>query len=422
MRGTCPAISPDEGGGEEISASESRTHSARPLSSVAYRPPSSLYLHIPFCLAKCSYCDFASYVLPESWHTPYIAALESEVCDVGAGWQRPTLKTLYIGGGTPTVLSSAQLRSLIAASGRAFLLAPDAEITVEANPGTVTDASLEGLRQAGANRLSLGVQSFQPPHLQLLGRIHTAAQARGAVALARAVGFANLNLDLIYGLPGQTLDQWQADLHEALALAPEHLSLYALTIEEDTPLAARITCGETPTPDADLAAEMYEIAQSVLADAGYVHYEISNWARSRAGDGDYRCRHNLTYWHNEPYAGCGVAAHSWLLGRRRANVRGLQEYIQRLRQGQDPVAEEEAIGSDLERAESMILGLRLLEGVPRAGFQDRYGLDPVALYAPVLAETEALGLLEVTDTHIRLSPRGLLLGNQVFWRFLPASP
>ncbi len=390
-------------------------HSSLALSHAAFGPPASLYLHIPFCMAKCSYCDFASYPLPAEWYAPYVEALQREVGTVGAGWGRPQLDTLYVGGGTPTVLPTALLAGLLAAVGRAFDLAPTAEVTLEANPGTVTLDALEALCRAGANRLSLGVQSFQAHHLRLLGRIHTAAQAAAAVALARQAGFANVNLDLIYALPGETLAEWQADLGAALALGPEHLSLYALTLEVGTPLQARVACGEVPTPDSELAAAMYELAERTLAERGWEHYEISNWGRTPG----LRARHNLTYWHNLPYAGCGAAAHSWLRGERRANVRAPREYIERLAQWQDPVAEAEAISAELERSETMILGLRLVEGVSRAAYRDRFGADPADLYPEAVAESVSLGLLEVTATHMRLTARGRLLGNQVFYRFLP---
>ncbi len=381
----------------------------------ACTPPVSLYLHIPFCLAKCSYCDFASYTLPAERYAPYVEALLAEIRSVGAAWGRPELQTVYVGGGTPTVLPVALLERLLRAGEGAFRLPDTAEVTLEANPGTIARDGLRALRLAGVNRLSYGVQSFQPAFLRLLGRIHTAEQAVEAVDAAREAGFGNLNLDLIYGLPGQAPADWAADLEAAIDLVPEHLSLYALTLEAGTPLEARVGCGEVPAPESEVAAEMYELAERRLALAGYEHYEISNWARSRG----LRARHNLTYWLNLPYAGCGSAAHSWLGGRRRANVRTPEEYVGRLAAGLDPTAEEECIGPELERAETMILGLRLVEGVSRAGFSSRFGADPAELYAAPIAETQALGLLEVDETHIRLTPRGRLLGNQAFWRFLP---
>ncbi|HOG47268.1 MAG TPA: radical SAM family heme chaperone HemW, partial [Anaerolineae bacterium] len=380
------------------------------LSAAACAPPASLYLHIPFCPAKCSYCDFSSYPRLGALYAPYVEALLREVEQTGAQWGRPPLQTVYIGGGTPTVLPAALLLRLLEATARAFELAPGAEITIEANPGTVTLELLDALRRAGVNRLSYGVQSLQPAFLRLLGRSHSAAQAAQAVRLARAAGLPAISLDLIYGLPGQAPAAWQADLEAALALEPDHLSLYALTLEPGTPLAEGVSCGAVPEPDAELAAEMYEHAEARLPQAGYDHYELSNWARTPA----QRSRHNLTYWRNLPYAGCGAAAYSFLAGRRRGNVAHPRDYVARIQRGESTTAEEERISPKLELAETMILGLRLVAGVSRARFRARFGADPIAVYPEAIGESTALGLLETGDEAIRLTPRGRLLGNQVF--------
>ncbi len=398
---------------EDGPAGKPAPQSAR-LSEVACRPPASLYLHIPFCVAKCSYCDFASFPRLAALHAPYVDALIEEVRRTGAQWGHASLETVYIGGGTPTVLPTPLLLNLLGAVAQAFRLAPGAEITLEANPGTVTLDALDALHRGGVSRLSYGVQSFQPALLRLLGRIHSAAQAAEAVRLARAAGLTNLNLDLIYGLPGQSLAAWQADLEAALALEPAHLSLYALMLEPGTPLTGRVACGEVPEPDADLAAAMYEHAEARLEQAGFDHYELSNWARNAT----LRSRHNLTYWRNRPYAGCGAAAYGWLGGRRRGNVAHPREYIDRMARGEDPIAEDERTTPELERAETMILGLRLTHGIWRAAFRERFGADPVAAYREAVGESQALGLLQVDDVAIRLTPRGRLLGNQVFMRFL----
>lgn len=401
-------------------ATPSDAQPPRPPGWAAGQAPASLYIHIPFCAAKCSYCDFASYPLGRECYAPYVEALVAEIAAVGREWARPQLDTVYIGGGTPTVLPGSLLAEVLAAVQRAFRPAPAAEVTVEANPGTVSLPLLSLLCRAGVNRLSLGVQSFQPALLRLLARRHSAAQAAEAVRLARAAGFRNLNLDLIYGLPEQSLDEWLADLEAALALAPEHLSLYALSLEPGTPLAEQVACRAVPEPDDDLAADMYEAAAGLLAGAGYEQYEISNWSLVPGQPpSPYRCRHNLTYWRNLPYAGCGAAAHSWLGGRRLANVRTPGGYIERVRSGCRPLATEEAIPPALERAETMILGLRLNAGVSRADFAARFGVDPLRLYREAIAETRSLGLLEVAGDRVRLTARGRLLGNQVFLRFLP---
>ncbi len=275
--------------------------------------------------------------------------------------------------------------------------------------------TLAQLRELGVNRLSLGVQSFHHEELRLLGRIHTADQAAAALRAGREAGFESISLDLIYGLPGQTLAAWQRSLDEALSFEPEHLSLYALSIEQGTPLAAAIARGDLPAPEPDLAAEMYEMAAAASVAAGYRHYEISNWARTQA----LRCRHNLIYWRNEPYLGLGAGAHSWQAGRRWANIAAPAEYVTRLLKGGTAVAQEESIPPELEMGETMMMGLRLVEeGVPWDRFRQRFARDARQLFAPEIRELVELGLLETNNKRVRLSPRGRLLGNQVFARFL----
>jgi putative oxygen-independent coproporphyrinogen III oxidase len=372
----------------------------------------ALYIHIPFCRAKCAYCDFNSYAGLEDLFGAYTAALAREIEQVGPAWVR----TIFVGGGTPTVLPLPRLAQVLDASRRAFTVDPDLEISIEANPGTVDDRTLSGLRALGINRLSLGVQSLDDAELLLLGRIHTAAEAVEAFRAARQAGFENLNLDLIYGLPGQTMAAWQETLERALALEPDHLSLYALGVEEGTPLASAIAQGVLPDPDPDLAAEMYEWAEDNLAAAGCLHYEISNWAREPG----FECRHNLTYWRNEPSRGIGAGAHSWVGGRRWANVAHPAEYTARLLGGGCPVEAEEEIGPALEMGETMMMGLRLLdEGVPFERFRARFGEDLRQRFTGELMELADLGLIAIDDQRIRLSRRGRLVGNQVFLRFLP---
>ncbi|MBN1641412.1 MAG: radical SAM family heme chaperone HemW [Anaerolineae bacterium] len=383
-----------------------------------------LYVHVPFCRHKCAYCDFVSYAGLESLHAPYLAAVREEMA-----WARAAVVeagaragTLYVGGGTPTVLPAEDLAALIGAARASFGLDADAEVTVEANPGTVSQATLRALRAAGVNRLSLGVQSFHDHVLGLLGRVHDAAEARDAVRAARDAGIENLSLDLMFGLPGQTMSGWREDVRQALALAPAHLSLYALTVEAGTPLAAWIDAGTLPAPDEDLAAEMYEWAEGALGQAGLVHYEISNWALPGCA-----CRHNLVYWRNEPYLGLGAGAHSWWDGVRRANLPDPRAYVDAIRAGRAPVAEQERIDRALEMGETMMMGLRLLEeGVSMARFEARYGLPLEEVYGAEIAHLVARGLLERAPAgapeRIRLTERGHLLGNQVFAAFLPDPP
>jgi oxygen-independent coproporphyrinogen-3 oxidase len=389
----------------------------------------ALYVHIPFCQAKCPYCDFNSYAGLEAVMAPYVDALIAEI----ALWREATrdarVTTVFFGGGTPSFLPLGETERVFAALRRSFRLTPDAEITVEANPGSADSASLDGLRRLGFNRLSLGIQSLQNAELRLLGRVHSAAEAREACRAARRAGFENVNLDLIYGLPGQTLAAWQRTLAEAVALRPEHLSLYALTLEEGTPMAADVASGRLPAPDPDLAADMYLWAGETLAAAGYEHYEISNWARP-----GYRCRHNLVYWRNEPYLGLGAGAHSCLGGFRFAAVRDPREYIREvMATGPTPSGGGLAVSlahlPHLESvvqvtdaramAETVILGLRLAEGVSLAAFRRRFGVGLPSVYGPAVAELTALGLLERSNGRLRLTSKGRLLGNEAFVRFLP---
>jgi oxygen-independent coproporphyrinogen-3 oxidase len=409
----------------------------------------SLYIHIPFCRAKCAYCDFNSYPGLDHLFEKYVRALQTEVRWLSQG-RSLKVNTIYLGGGTPTVLPLAFLGEILDSCREHFTIAEEIETTVEANPGTVDGGYLAGLLEMGVNRLSLGVQSFCDDELRLLGRIHTAAQAVETYRLARGVGFGNVNLDLIYGLPRQTLSQnpkrpcsWQATLRQAIHLLPDHLSLYCLTVEEDTPLGQRIAQGELPVPDPDLAAEMYTLAEETLDRVSYVHYEISNWAQP-----GHECRHNLNYWRNQPYLGLGAGAHSYFDKKRWHNVLSPAEYITRLEADwqtapagfviRRPIAEYitrleadwpgpfppsveevEEIDEALEMAETMILGLRLVqEGVRLADFRERFGREVTNVYGREIGEMGRAGLLEVDGERVRLTARGRLLGNEVFQRFL----
>jgi len=269
--------------------------------------PLSLYVHIPFCELKCSYCDFNSYAGLEELMAPYVEALAVEARLWSRLLGRPPVGTLFLGGGTPSLLPLPMLGRLLEALRDAFPFRPDCETTLEANPGTVDAEYLRGLVALGVDRLSLGVQSFHDDELRALDRLHSASEAEEAYRQARRAGFRSVNLDLIYGLPGQPLERWQATLERAIALGPDHLSLYALTVEEGTKLAHDVARGVAPAPDPDVQADMYEWSSERLAAAGYEHYEISNWARP-----GHRCRHNLAYWQCRPYLGLGAGAHSCL--------------------------------------------------------------------------------------------------------------
>jgi oxygen-independent coproporphyrinogen-3 oxidase len=395
--------------------------------------PVGLYIHIPFCRAKCGYCDFNSYPHLEHLHEPYTHALCAEMRQFAHQHGRLAVDTIYLGGGTPTCLATRLLTEILANARNAFLVAADAEITVEANPGTVTSENASALHSAGVDRLSLGAQSFRDEELHLLGRIHDKAEIHKAILLARSAGIANISLDLIYGLPQQALIAWRSSLEAALALEPTHLSLYALSVEDATPLAQSIASKQLPRPDPDLAADMYILAEDLLARAAYEHYELSNWARAALAADDAQmhrplgntawaqCRHNLKYWRREPYLGFGAGAHSFHAGRRRHNVLSPEAYVTRLQNGQSVVECEQRIDHSEAMAETMILSLRLIEGVRFSDFQRQHRQDMHQQYGTELDELRELGLLTFDARAVRLTPRGRLLANQAFGRFWPPS-
>ena len=397
----------------------------------------SIYLHIPFCEAKCIYCDFNSYAGQDHLHEKFVAAL---CADVARGPQPDVLArlapapadepdplavsdpagplpvaTIFLGGGTPSVLQPEQIARLLDACRVHYAVAPDAEISMEANPGTITEAKFAGYRAAGINRLSMGVQSFDDTLLRRIGRIHTAAQARDAYDRARRAGFDNINLDLIFGLPGQDLTHWGRTLVEMVALAPDHVSAYSLIVEEHTPLWAAGEAGRETVPGEDEVAAQYELARERLAAAGYAQYEISNWTRGKP------CRHNLVYWRAEEYLGFGPGAAGYWANRRYTTILRPHEYIKRLAAGDTPIAGAEWIGRPLAMGEFMMLGLRTLDGVALADFAARFGQPFEEVYGATAAQLRGWGLLalEPAGARVRLTDRGLLLGNEVFARFLP---
>ncbi len=389
--------------------------------------PISLYVHIPFCETKCPYCDFNTYAAIEPLMPSYAAALQSEIALWGGLLNSPQVRTIFFGGGTPSYLPAEDIQYTMNAIRSAFNLVADAEVTMEANPGDFRDDKLGAYLDCGINRLSIGVQSFDDNLLKTLGRRHTAADAMQAYRQATDAGFDNMSIDLMYGLPCQSVEQWRDTLAQALELMPPHISMYCLTLEGGTPMERWVEQGSMPTPDADLAADMYLMAQDEMEDAGYRHYEISNWAL----DGK-RSEHNLTYWRNKPYLGVGPGAHSYLGGCRFSAIKSPREYIRRMREaaiedrkapisamiGSVPVVDElEVIDTPLEMAETMMMGLRLDEGIGIAAFAERFGAPPSQFYADTIEELESLELLCTQDGALRLTHRGRMLGNEVFSRF-----
>lgn len=415
--------------------------------------PISLYIHIPYCVQKCGYCDFNSYAGSNPHdQVGYVEALVREM----ALWSaRPelsgaTVPTVFLGGGTPTLLDGNLLARVIRTARERFHVTPEAEVTLEANPGTV-DVEGEKLalaRQAGANRLSFGVQALQPHLLARLGRIHSPEQVEAAVAAARSAGFENINLDLMYGLPSQTAAEFLETVRWALSLGPTHISAYSLIIEEGTPFFAEHQAGRLDLPPEPEEEEMFRQGKALLEQAGFAQYEVSNFARPGC-----RSRHNQVYWRNEPYLGLGCGAHSFLellaplanLGPPKPrltasrvqggaaletapgeagtryrfwNLKTPTAYRQALEQGLLPVEAGEAIDRTVEMAETMIMGLRLVEGVDEQRFIARFRLPVEAVYGEVVQRLERLGLLERSDGVVRLTERGMHLGNQVWQEFL----
>ncbi|MGO8946241.1 MAG: radical SAM family heme chaperone HemW [Ktedonobacterales bacterium] len=393
----------------------------------------SLYLHIPFCLAKCHYCDFNSYAGMLGQRERYVSALNEEISVAGRRCRQldgtpRRCRTIFFGGGTPSLLTAAQVETILQTVRAAFAVDPDAEVTLEANPGALEYGHLQEIHAAGVNRLSMGAQSFDAGLLHWMGRIHTPAEIESAFGAGRAAGFDNINLDFIYALPGQSVDIWRDTLRHALELGPAHLSLYSLIVEEGTPLYSWVQQGRVCPADDDTAADMYELAEELLGETGYQHYEISNWA----GQG-YACSHNLTYWRNLPYVGLGAGAHGWYASHRYSEARPIGEYIARVRAEMGKavesettglpaaaIVEDEAISPILEMSETAFVGMRLSEGIDRDAFARRFGRDFDSVFGGRLAAVRAAGLLDDTGSHVRLSKRGRLLGNEVFECLLPA--
>ena len=405
--------------------------------------PFALYVHIPFCSAKCTYCDFNSYAGQDSLMAPYAEAVALEAALWSPHVAGRRVETVFFGGGTPSLLPLDHMRTIVTALRARFDIASGAEFSLEANPGTVDLAHLQGLRQLGFNRISFGVQSFHEEELRRLERIHDAQEVEDAYRWARDAGFENINLDLIYGLEGQTLAAWQANLETALALGPDHLSLYALTLEEGTPLTRDVERGRSAGPDLDLQADMFEWSRERMTEAGYQHYEVSNWARPGR-----ECRHNLVYWHNGDWLGLGAGAHSHLGYERFADAASPRRYIELVEKqaaGEEHGTRNTEHGSaathvpysifhvpslaqvtfhdpgdhEREMSETVILALRLREGLDLAAFEHRYGVPLTEAFDAPLQETLSLGLTELVDGRLRLRDEAVMLGDEAFLRFLP---
>ena len=378
---------------------------------------SSLYVHIPFCVRKCLYCDFYS-IEDRSMMSMFLRALDREM-HAYASYSEPSgVETIFVGGGTPSLLAPEHLQGILGTLASQFTLRPDAEITVETNPGTVDAEKLSAYRSLGVNRLSIGVQSFCDRELQFLRRIHTREEALRCFALARQAGFGNISIDLIFSLPGQTLAQWKANLQQAIALAPDHLSVYSLIVEDRTPLARMVSEGRVLPCPTDLEAEFYEFTMSFLADHGFEQYEISNYAKP-----GYRSRHNASYWSHRNYLGFGPSAHSFWQepgersGRRWWNLANVHQYCEMLNDHRLPVASEETLGIDELVAERIFLGLRS-DGVELERLHADLGFEFLRHQHEIVRELVDRGLAVLENHTLRLTSKGFLLCDEICERLL----
>jgi oxygen-independent coproporphyrinogen-3 oxidase len=375
--------------------------------------PKAVYIHIPFCTNKCYYCDFNSVVLKGQPVMDYLKAMEREMERTVSETPPGVIRSIFVGGGTPTVLTAEQMAYFLGTVREHFPhWAEDMEFTMEANPGTVDEDKLRVMKEGGVNRISFGVQSFDDGLLKTIGRIHDTGDVYRSLEAARSVGFDNISIDLMFGLPRQTLEQLDRTLTAALELSLPHYSIYSLKIEENTLFHTLYQRNELPLPDEDTELAMYERIIERMRQAGYDHYEISNFAKP-----GYESRHNMTYWRNEPYYGIGAGAHGYVRGRRHMNIKGVQPYIkaafERL-----PVQEQFTVDEREAMEDFMMVGLRMLRGVRDEDFIAQFGVKIEEVFGAQVADLCGRGLLERTAEGWKLSAQGLIYGNEVFGAFL----
>lgn len=370
--------------------------------------PLGVYLHVPFCSMRCTYCDFPTVAGRDDRMAAYHDALIREIAALQPAWPREA-DSVFIGGGTPSRLEPGRIDELLAAVRRRFDLAPDAEVTIEGNPESLDRARLEGYRAVGVRRVSIGVQSLDDAVLRRAGRAHDAARAVAAFEDARRAGFASVSIDLIAGLPGEALEAWGRTVGRIADLEPDHVSVYLIEADKDTPLARAIRSGREPLADDDALARAWDVTSERLERSGFEHYEISNFARP-----GHRSRHNLKYWTDVPYAAFGLGAHAYDGRIRRANRRDLDGYLADLEEGRDPVASVDPFDPVRRLEEAVFLGLRVAEGIDLAALRRRYGTDPAERWRAVWDRGLDAGLLEVVGTRVRLTRAGRLCSNEVF--------
>ncbi|MBA3350583.1 MAG: radical SAM family heme chaperone HemW [Actinobacteria bacterium] len=374
-------------------------------------PGFGVYVHIPFCRHRCHYCDFNTYEGQEDLHPAYVDALVADIenCDPGT---RPAT-SIFFGGGTPTLLPATDLARILRAVGQRIGVEPGAEVTIEANPETVTEAKFDALLDAGFNRVSIGIQSLVPEVLARLGRTHSSDRALQALNTARRTGFGEVNADFIYGSPWESTSDWMTSLDGVVAAGPQHISAYALTVEAGTPLHTLVASGRAPDVDPDAQAERHELASEVLSAAGYERYEISNWARP-----GHASEHNVLYWSAGDYLGLGAGAHGHRNGRRYWNQRLPREFVARVSSKRSTESGSELLDAGTRAGEAMMLGLRLASGVELDEFTNRHGRGWLDEHAGVICELEAAGFLESSKGWLRLSAGATLVANDVLCRLI----
>ena len=383
-------------------------------------PPFSLYIHIPYCVSKCPYCDFNSHVVAKIPEQSYTDALLGELKFYGDSddWRGRIVQSIFFGGGTPSTFAPQSIGKLLAWVAATFPINADCEITLEANPGAVDSDKFFGYRDAGVNRISVGVQSFQPRLLKFLGRIHSADEARKALEIVRGAGFDNFSFDLIYANPEQTLTDLEADLNEAMKFRPPHLSAYNLTFEEGTPFHQEYRAGKLKSLSEEEEIAMAELIESTLGSAGLYRYEISNYARP-----GWHSRHNVNYWHSGDYLGLGAGAHSYrrkpdgITGQRWSNEKSPAKYMAQVNETSQSIVDHEEIAREKAAGEFMFLGLRMVEGISTEDFRQRFGKSPMDFYPKIESWIEG-ELLEEKAGSLRFTPKGLMLANSIFVHFM----
>jgi oxygen-independent coproporphyrinogen-3 oxidase len=370
----------------------------------------SLYIHIPFCTSKCIYCDFNSITIKSDIVDEYLLAIENEFQSINKEY---FFKTVYIGGGTPTVLNEAQLSKLLNIVSKYIDKSKIKEYTIEANPGTLNDERIFILKNSLVNRVSIGIQSFNDNYLKLLERIHTANEAKDTFFNLRENGFKNINIDLIYGYPGQTLNEWKMDLMESSRLDPEHVSAYCLSYEQGTPLTEMIDSGIFRRLEEEEELKLYEYTKDFLGNKGYLHYEISNFAKPGK-----KCKHNIVYWNNEEYIGIGAGAFSFVDGKRYCNIKNVSEYISTAQSKKNLICFSETLSQKKRASEILIMSLRMTSGISKLEFFKRSGFDLLGLFGKQINDLAKAGLINFDDERIKLTRKGMSVADSVMMEFV----